>query len=84
MVELGLLTNAKFFDDSAVALDVFSLEVVEQTTTFTNESGQCALCTEVLAVKLKVLGEVVNTEGKEGDLAFSRTRVLGVLAILGK
>ena len=81
---LILLTDTELFDDSTIALDVFRFEVVQHTTTFTYESGQCALCTEVLAVELKVLGEVVDTEGEECDLALGTTGVLCVVAVLGE
>ena len=79
-----LLTNAELFDEGTIALDVFSLQVVQHTTTLTNEGGQCALGTEVLAVLLEVLGQVVDTESKEGDLALCATGVLGVFAVLSK
>jgi len=77
-----LLTDTELFDDSTIALDVFGFEVVQHATTFTYESGQCALCTEVLAVLLEVLGEVVDTEGEECNLALSTTGVLCVVAVL--
>ena len=64
-----LLTNTEFFDDCAVTLDVFCLQVIQHTTTLTNKCGQRALCTEVLAVFLQVLGQVVDTEGEQCDLA---------------
>lgn len=79
-----LLTDAELFDEGTITLDVFSLQVVQHTTTLTNEGGQCALGTEVLAVLLEVLGQVVDTEGEEGDLALCRTGVLCVFAILSK
>ena len=80
----GLLTNTEFFDDSTVTLDVFTFEVVEHTTTLTNECGQGALGTEVLAIVLEVLGEVVDTEGEERNLALCATGVLGVFAVLSE
>ena len=79
-----LLTDTKLFDDSAVALDVFRLEVIQHAAAFTNEGSQRALCTEVLAIVLEVLGQVVDTEGEQGYLALSRTGVLGIFAILGE
>ena len=79
-----LLTNTEFFDDSAVTLDVFCLQVVQHAATLTYQCGQGALCTEVLAVFLQVLGQVVDTEGEQCDLALSRTGVLCIFAILCK
>ena len=78
---LDLLTNTEFFDDSAVTLDVFCLQVIQHTTTLTYQCGQCALRTEVLAIVLQVLREVVDTEGEQSDLALSRTGVLSVVAV---
>ena len=80
----GLLTDTQLFDDSTITLDVFCLQVVEQATTFTYQHGQSALSTEVLVVLLEVLGEVVDTEGEQSDLALCRTSVLSVIAILSK
>ena len=76
-----LLTNTKLFDDSTVTLDVFRLQVIQHTTTFSYQCGQSTLCTEVLAVFLQVLGEVVDTEGEQSDLALSRTGVFCVVAV---
>ena len=79
---LDLLTNTEFFDDCAVTLDVFCLQVIQHATTLTNEGSQGALCTEVLTVSLQVLGQVVDTEGEQCDLALCRTGVLSVVAVL--
>ena len=59
-----LLTNTEFFDDSTVTLDVFCLQIIQHTTTLTYQCGQGALSTEILAVFLQVLGQVVDTEGE--------------------
>jgi len=79
-----LLTDTELFDDCTIALDVFCLQVIQHATTFTNEGSQGALCTEVLTVFLQVLGQVVDTEGEQCDLALSRTGVLSIFAILSK
>ena len=78
------LTDTKLFDDSTIALDVFSLQVIQHATTLTDEGRQCALCTEVLTVLLQVLGQVVDTEGEQCNLALGRTGVLGIFTVLGK
>ena len=80
----SLLTEAEFFDDSTVALNVFCLQIIQHAAAFSNQCGQCTLCTEVLAVILQVLGEVVDTEGKECDLALSRTGVFSVIAVFSE
>ena len=80
----GLLTDTELLNNSTVALNVFSLEVIQQAATLTYQVGQCTLGVEVLAVLLEVLGKVVDTEGEQGDLALCSTGVLGVVAILSK
>ena len=79
-----LLTDTELFDDCTIALDVFCLQVIQHATTLTNEGSQGALCTEVLTVFLQVLGQVVDTEGEQSDLALSGTGVLGVVAVFGE
>ena len=79
-----LLTNTEFFDDCTVALDVFSLQVIQHAATLTYEGSQSTLSTEVLTVSLQVLGEVVDTEGEQSDLALCRTGVLSVVAVLSE
>ena len=80
----SLFTDTEFFNDCAVTLDVFCLQVIQHTTTLSYQSGQRALCTEVLAVFLQVLGQVVDTEGEQCDLALSRTGVFCVVAVLSE
>ena len=74
-----LFTDTQLFDDSTIALDVLSLEVIKHAATLTYQRVQGALGTEVLTVLLQVLGEVLDTEGEECNLALCRTGVLGVL-----
>ena len=57
MTRTCLLADTELFlsDDSAVAVDVLALQVVEQATTLTNQHFQSALCGVVLVVVLEVL-----------------------------
>ena len=80
----SLLTETEFFDNSTVALNVFCLQIIQHAATFSNQCGQRALGTEILTIVFKVLGEVVDTEGKECDLALSRTGVFSVIAVLSE
>ena len=80
----SLLTETEFFDDSTVALNVFCLQIIQHAAAFSNQCGQCTLCTEILTIVFKVLGEVVDTEGEECDLALSRTGVFSVIAVLSE
>ena len=79
-----LLTNTEFFDDSAVTLDVFGLQIIQQAATLSNKCGQGALCTEVLTVRFQVLRQVVDTEGEQSDLALCRAGVFSIVAVLSK
>ena len=79
---LHLATDTEFLDDSTVTLDVDLLEVVEHTTTLTDDHLQSALGAVVLLVLLQVPRQVGDAEGEEGDLAFRATRVRGGLTIL--
>ena len=59
-----LSTEAELLDDISVSLDVFGLEVIKNTTTFTYELQKCTACAEVLLVCFEVLGKVSDTVGK--------------------
>ena len=57
----GLLTQSESLNDSAVALDVAILQVVEECTTLTYQLGQCSCCTIIFTVLFQVLRQVGNT-----------------------
>lgn len=79
-----LLTQAEGFDDGAVALDVFSLHVVEQRAALTYELYQCAFSRMIFTVLLHVLRQVGNTVGEQSHLALNRTSVRVGLSVLSK
>ncbi len=80
----GLLTQAQSLHDSTVAGYVAALQVVEEGTTLAYETGQGTLGAVVLAVLLHVLGEVLDAEGEQRNLALCATGVGGTLAIGGE
>lgn len=80
----ALLTQTQGLNDSTVACNVALLQVVQEGTTLTYQAGQSALGAVVLAVLLHVLGEVLDAEGEQCDLALSATCVGSTLAIGGE
>ncbi len=81
VLAVRLLTETEVLHDSTVAVDVASLEIVEQSATLTYELHEATLGDVVLAVLLHVLGEVRDAVGEESHLAFCRTGVSGGLAV---
>ena len=79
-----LLTQAESFDDSTIAGDVASLEVIKQGATLTNQTCEGTFGAVVLTVLLHVLGEVSNAVSEQSDLAFGTTCVLFALTELLK
>ena len=71
----SLLTQTQGLDDSAVAVDIALLQVVEQGATLTYQSREGTLCAVVLAVLFHVLSEVSDTIGEERNLALGTTCV---------
>ena len=80
----ALLTQTQSLNDSTVAVDVALLQVVQEGTTLTYKTGQGTLGAVVLAVLLHVLGEVLDTECEQCDLALSATSVCSTLTIGGE
>ena len=80
----ALLAQTQSLNDGTVAVDVALLQVVQEGTTLTYQAGQSALGAVVLAVLLHVLGEVLDAESEQCDLALSATCVSSTLAIGGE
>ena len=76
-----LLTQTECLDDCTVAVDVAALEVVEQRTALTYETGEGTLGAVVLAVLLHVLRKVLDTEREQCNLAFCAAGVGSSLAV---
>lgn len=70
-----LLTDAATFDDRTVALDVVLEEVVEELSSLTDHLLHTSAGVVVLGVLLKVLGELADSLGEDGDLYLGRTGV---------
>lgn len=80
----ALLTQTQSLNDSTVAGNVALLQVVQEGAALTYQAGQSTLGAMVLAVLLHVLGEVLDAEGEQCDLALSATCVSSTLAIGGE
>jgi hypothetical protein len=64
----SLLLEAERFDKLCVRCSVFTLQVLEQTAALCNLFDQTAAGTKVLAVRLQVLGKLLDFSGQNGDL----------------
>ena len=70
-----LLAEAEGFDDGTVTLDVFALEIVEQSAALTYQFHERAFSRMIFTVGSHVLRQMGNTVGKQSHLALSRTGV---------
>lgn len=77
----SLSAQTESLDDGAIACDVAVVEIVEQSTTLTDEDGQRASCVVVLVVLLQVLGEVFDAIREQCNLALCATCVSGVAIV---
>ena len=84
LLENSLFPETKFLDQSAVALQVVLAEVGEQAFALSHKFHQAAVRGKVLLVLLKVLGNVVDPLGQEGDLSLNGSRVFGISAEFGE
>lgn len=78
-VQNGLFTNAELGDDGTVSFDIRIHQVVQQTTTLSNQFEQTATGGVVFRMCLQMLRQFVDTRGEDGNLHFCRTSVRGGL-----
>jgi len=69
-VGVRLATNAESADQSAVALHVAFLHVVQQSTALTDELHESPARVVIAFVDLEVLGEVRDSSRQQRDLDF--------------
>ena len=74
-----LATKTESCDERAVPLNVFLAQVPQLPTPLADEPEQPAPRVEVVLVQAKVLGEVLDAFGEDGDLDPRRACVLVVL-----
>ncbi len=77
-----LATNAEPADQSAVALDISTLHIVEQAATLADELHESTASVMIALVDLQVLGEVCNPVRQDRHLHLGRTRVRCVSLIV--
>ncbi len=56
-----LLTETKSLNNSAVALNVLVLEIVQQTATLTYKLNKRSVCAIIFVIGLDMLGQTVDT-----------------------
>ena len=78
----GSAAEAEALDDLVVFGEVVLLEILKQLAAAAGHEDQATAGVEVLAVGAKVLGEVSDAGGQQGDLDFGGTGVLVARAIL--
>jgi hypothetical protein len=84
LLENCLFPETEFLEEPAVALQVVLAEVVEQALALSYHFHQSSVRGKVLLVLLKVLGNVVDPLGQEGNLALDGSRVFGISAEFGE
>lgn len=77
-----LLPDTQLFDNATIPLDIAVDQVIEETTTLTDELEEAAPRRMVFRMQLQVLGELVDALRKDGDLDFRCAGVVLVLAVL--
>jgi hypothetical protein len=61
----ALLPDPQFFNQSAVALDLAALEIIEEGSPQTNHPEEALAGMMILLVLFEVIGQIVNTLGQE-------------------
>jgi hypothetical protein len=74
--ERRLLAQVKLLEKLLILGEVVTLDIVEQFTTAGSHLQQAAATMEVLAVGAKMLGQVIDSSGKDRDLDFGRSGIL--------
>ena len=77
-----LPTKSQLGYETAVALHILILQVIEETTAFSDQHEQAPPAVMVLFVDLQMLGEMGNALGNQRHLDFRRTGIGGVFAEL--
>ena len=77
-----LLSEAELLDNSSVSFDILLSEVVKELLSVSNHLGKTSLRVEVLGVLLHVLGEAVDSIGKDSNLNLGRTGILLIDLVL--
>jgi len=79
-----LLAEVQLLENRPIAKNVFFLQVGEEFFPLADQIHQRFFGTEIFAVRLEVLGEVVDALGKERDLPFGRAGIGGRSSVGGE
>jgi hypothetical protein len=71
----ALLADPERLDYGAIAVDVFGLQIVQETPALADQHQEATTRVMILHVGLEVLGEVRDPFGKERDLDFGGTGI---------
>lgn len=70
-----LLTQVQRFDDFTIPADILYFQIVKQPPSFSDQTYQRPLSTEILLVLLKVFSQVRNPVGEQSYLTLSTASV---------
>ena len=79
----GLLAELELLGDGQIPVVGGALEVVEQPAALADHDQKTTPGAVILLVGLKVLGQVIDTLGEQGDLHVGRTGILRVDLVVG-
>ena len=74
MLMFGLVPQAQFLDDLAVAVDIRALQVVEQTATLSDHLEETTSTVVILAVSAEVIRQIVDALREQRNLSVSCVR----------
>ena len=73
--ERSLFAKFQFLRDGLIAGHVRGVQVIEQAAALADHHQQSAARTVILLIALKMLGQVINALGEQGDLDVCRTGI---------
>ena len=76
------IPEPEFLNDSAIAVDVSALHVIQKATASSHHFEKAATAVMILLVRAEVIVQVVDAVGKDGDLNAGRAAVRLVRAVL--
>lgn len=77
-----LFTDTKFRNDGTIAFDIATHQVIQKPTALTDQLEETTTCRVILWMTLEVIGQFVDTSGKDCDLDFRSTCIRTVLSKL--
>ena len=79
----GLATQTELFDQLAVAVIVFGLQVVKQLAALVNHPQQTLTAVVIFLVLAEVIGEFYNSLGQQCNLYFRRAGIGFAACVVG-